>query len=291
MMKIHLEPACPLNLEATLCCGQAFRWEKQGEWWFGVAGQVPLKISKAGDELRFKNASIRFVRSYFGLDDSLPEIFERISKDSHVKDAVREFAGLRILRQDPWECLVSYICATYKSIPAIKNMLLRLCTKFGDEVLFEGRSFHDFPTPERLAQAALSELAECGLGYRARYVSETAKTLLETGLDFEGLRRLPYEEARKALLRLSGVGPKVADCVLLFSLGRLEAFPVDVWMRRVILRHYAKHFPREFVSKMTCEKSLSKAEYERLSLFGRNYFGRYAGYAQEHLYHYERVHG
>jgi len=290
-VKIHLDTACLLNLEVTLCCGQAFRWEKQGEWWYGVAGQCPLKISQVGNELRFENASARFVRDYFGLDDSLSEIFEQIAKDRHVKCAVREFAGLRILRQGPWECLVSYICATYKSIPAIKNMLLRLCTKFGHEVFFEGRSFHVFPTPVKLAQVSVGELAECGLGYRAKYVSETAKTVLETGVDFEGLRRLPYEEARKALLCLSGVGPKVADCVLLFSLGKLEAFPVDVWMRRVILRHYAEHFPREFVNKMACEKSLSRAEYERLSLFGRSYFGRYAGYAQECLYHYERVHG
>lgn len=291
MVRIRLYPTCPLNLEVTLCCGQAFRWEKQSEWWYGVTNQGPFKVRQIGEELQFENAKATSVRNYFGLDDNLLKIFDEICRDRHIKNAVCKFRGLRILRQDPWECLASYICATYKSIPAIKNMLLKLCTKFGDKVPFEGHSFFMFPSPERLAKANFRELAECGLGYRAKYICETSKIIKESNFDFKGLRRLPYEEAKKALLCFPGVGPKVADCVLLFSLGKLEAFPVDVWMRRVILRRYAEHFPRKFVDRMACEKSLSRTEYEMLSLFGRSYFGRYAGYAQEYLYHYERFHG
>ncbi len=290
-MSIRLDPTCPLNLEVTLCCGQAFRWEKKSEWWYGVTSQGPFKVRQIGEELQFENAKTTSVRNYFGLDDNLLKIFDEIGRDRHIKNAVCEFRGLRILRQDPWECLASYICATYKSIPSIKNMLLKLCTKFGDKVPFEGHSFFMFPSPERLAKANFRELAECGLGYRAKYICETSKTIKESNFDFKGLRRLPYEEAKRALLCFPGVGPKVADCVLLFSLGKLEAFPVDVWMRRVILRRYAEQFPRKFVDRMANEKSLSRTEYEMLSLFGRNYFGRYAGYAQEYLYHYERFHG
>jgi N-glycosylase/DNA lyase len=207
-----------------------------------------------------------------------------------MKKAIQEFSGLRILRQDPWECLVSYICATYKSIPAIKNMIQRLCAKFGDETRFEGYSYHFFPTPATLTKATAAELEQCGLGYRAKYVAETAKMVHENCVDFGRLRSMQYEQAREELLRFPGVGRKVADCVLLFSLGKLEAFPVDVWMQRAILRHYAEHLPRELVTKMKRDKPLGNVDHERLGQFGRSYFGECAGYAQEYLYHYERLH-
>lgn len=290
-MKIHLGADCPLNLETTLCCGQAFRWEKQAEWWIGVTGQGPFKIRQHADHLESENVSASHVKEYFGLEDDLPNIYTRIGRDRIMRKAIQEFSGLRILRQDPWECLISYICATYKSIPAIKSMIQKLCAKFGDETHFEGRSHHSFPTSTALAEATIAELEQCGLGYRAKYVSGTARIISEGAVDLEQLRLMSYEQARRELLRFPGVGCKVADCVLLFSLGRLEAFPVDVWMRRAILRHYGKHLPHELTTKIESEKSLSNAEYGKLGQFGRSYFGEYAGYAQEYLYHYERVHG
>jgi N-glycosylase/DNA lyase len=275
-------------LDVTLCCGQVFRWNKQGEWWYGVVEGNALKIRQIGKALEFENANVDFVKNYFGLNDDLPRILLEISRDEHIKKAVRMFSGLRIIRQNPWQCLISYICATYKNISAIEQVLLNLSKKFGEEIHFARQKFYTFPTPEKLAKATAQELAGCGLGYRVRYVSETAKKVHESHFDFEGLRKMTYEEARKELLGFPGVGLKVADCVLLFSLGKLEAFPVDVWIKRVILKYYAEHFPKEFVRKIYGNKSLSKAEYETLSFFGRNYFGEYAGYAQEYLYHYER---
>jgi len=288
-MKIGLRRSCPFSLDFTLCCGQVFRWNKQGNWWYGVAREKAFKVNQIGDELEFENANVDFIKNYFGLQDDLPKIISQISKDKHIERVVKTFNGLRILRQDPWECLISYICTTYKNISAIKQMLSNLSRKFGDKVNLDGYEFHTFPTPERVANATVEQLAECGLGYRANYVSETAKMVYEESFNFERLRKMPYIKAKEELLIFPGVGLKVADCVLLFSLGKLEAFPVDVWIKRVILKHYASYFSSEFVRRISSEKSLNPSEYEKLSLFGRRYFGEYAGYAQEYLYHYERM--
>jgi len=288
-MMIQLSNSCPFNLDFTLGCGQAFRWNKRGEWWHGVVRERVIKIRQASHRLEFENAEADFVDKYFRLRDNLSKILPQISKDKQIKAAVKKFKGLHILRQDPWECLVSYICATYKNIPAIKKMLFNLSKRFGDKSVFDSLEFYTFPTPAKLAKASIKELVECGLGYRARYVSETAKTIHEKDCELEKLRKTSYKKARQELLNLPGVGLKVADCVLLFSLGKLEAFPVDVWIKRIIIKYYANHFTKEFIRKIESRTSLTISEYEKLNLFGRTYFGKYAGYAQEYLYHFERA--
>lgn len=288
---MQLDPSNPFDLDSTLCCGQAFRWNKRGDWWFGVVDEKAFRIRQKDDALEFENVDADFVRGYFRLQDDLPKIFSKINKGKRIAEAIDEFKGLRVLQQEPWECLISYVCATYKSIAAIKRMILNLSREFGEERSSETGVFYAFPTPAKLAKATVHQLAGCGLGYRARYVLETAKIVNKGDLDFKQLRRATYEKAKSELMDLPGVGSKVADCVLLFSLDKLEAFPVDVWMRRVILKHYAKHFPKEFIKRISREKSLSNAAYNRLNLFGREYFGEYAGYAQEYLYHYERIEG
>jgi N-glycosylase/DNA lyase len=288
-MEIRLSSSNPFNLDFTLCCGQAFRWDKKGHWWYGVVREKVFKVRKADEKLEFENIDIDFLENYFGLQDDLPKIFSHISKDSHIKQAVDEFKGLRILRQDPWECLISYICATYKNIPAIKQMLFNLSRKFGERIGFERDSFYAFPSTQRLAETTAAELVECGLGYRAKYVSETAKKVYKEDFDFERLRKMPYEEAKEVLLEFPGVGLKVADCTLLFSLGKLEAFPVDVWIKRIVLKYYPNNFLKEFVEKFSRRESITPSEYEELSHFGQTYFGKYAGYAQEYLYHHERT--
>jgi len=290
-MMIHLGSSLSFDLGLTLCCGQAFRWEERGGWWYSVVGERVLKVRQKGRDLEFENADKRFIRRYFGLHNNLLRIFEEINRDGHIDIAVRQFEGLRILRQDPWECLISYICATYKNIAAIRHMLWHLSRKFGERISFDSYSFFRFPAPAKLRKATLKELTECGLGYRAKYVSQTAKRICEADYELEHLRRASHDRARRELLSFPGVGQKVADCVMLFSLGKLEAFPVDVWIRRAILRHYASHFPNEFIHRISRAESLSPSEYTRLNKFGREYFGRYAGYAQEYLYHYERLQG
>ena len=280
--------ACPFNLDVTLCCGQVFRWNKRGEWWYGVVGDRVFKVRQAENELEFANVDTGFIARYFSLDHDLRRIGEAIGKDENINAALREFWGLRIVRQEPWECLISFICATYKSVTAIKQMLLKLSAKFGEKLTYDGYDFYSFPKPEKLAKATQDGLAACGLGYRGKYVLETSKRVLSGDFDLEDFRSLRYQEAKKKLCELPGVGSKVADCVLLFSLGRLDAFPVDVWVKRIILRHYADYFSGDFVEKLSRRKSFSNSDYERLNGFGREYFGEYAGYAQEYLYHCER---
>jgi len=279
----------PLNLDVTLCCGQVFRWDKKGDWWYGVAGGKAVKVRQANAELDFVNADPKFVEDYFGLDEDLQKISVAVGRDEHIRKALREFWGLRIIRQDPWECLISYICSTYKNIPAIKHMLLNLSSKFGEKTLLDGMEFFTFPTPEKLADATAKDLLECGLGYRAKYVQDTSKRIFETDFELESLRQLPYTQAKKQLCDFAGVGPKVADCVLLFSLGKTEAFPVDRWVERVILNHYSEKLPPELAQKLQQREGLTNSEYVKLNVFGREYFGEYAGYAQEYLYHYERM--
>ncbi len=277
------------DLDFSLCCGQVFRWRKVGGWWYGVMGESVVKVRQCGCELEFENVSEEFVQGYFGLNDDLAKISQCIGKDDYVRKALGRFEGLRIVRQVPWECLISFICATYKNIAAIELMLRKLSLKFGEKKVFDGLEFYTFPSVEVLADASEKALMECGLGYRAKYVQKTAKKILNEKISLDHFRNMPYLEARKRLLEFSGVGLKVADCVLLFSFEKTEAFPVDVWVKRVILNHYANYLPEPFVKKLQSHASLTNAEYLKISDFARTYFGTYAGYAQEYLYHYERT--
>ncbi len=289
-MKIKLNSKRPFNLDFTLCCGQTFKWNKQGDWWYGVVGQRAFKIRQERDVLEFEGVNERFVWNYFRLQDDLPNILSNINKDETVETAIDELRGLRIVRQEPWECLISYICATYKSIAAIKSMLANLSKRFGEGIRLDSQSFYGFPKPEQLAKAELQKLVACGLGYRAKYALETARLICDGTLDLGQLKKKSYAKAKRELMGFPGVGPKVADCVLLFSLEKLEAFPVDIWIKRIILSYYAQHLPKDFAKRISPQGSLSTGAYERLSSFGREYFGKYAGYAQEYLYHYGRMH-
>ncbi|MCW4011346.1 MAG: hypothetical protein NWF05_12145 [Candidatus Bathyarchaeota archaeon] len=279
----------PFWLEVTLCCGQVFRWDKLGEWWYGVAGNRVFKVRQVSGRLEYANVDAAFVEHYFSLDEDLQEIRMSLNKDPHIGKAIKQFWGLRLIRQDPWECLISYICATYKSIAAIKHMLNNMAEKFGEKTALDGFEFYTFPSCQTLAAASEAALASCGLGYRAKYVLETSKRICNEDYDLESLRKLPYADAKKVLMSFSGVGAKVADCVLLFSLGKTEAFPVDIWVKRVLLNHYADKLPKETVQRLSSSDSLSSGDYKRLNEFGVEYFGEYAGWAQEYLYHLERM--
>jgi N-glycosylase/DNA lyase len=277
------------DLDFSLCCGQVFRWKKLDGWWYGVVGENIIKIRQCGSELEFTGASEAIVRQYFGLNDDLAQISQCIAKDEYIRAALQRFTGLRIVRQVPWECLISFICATYKSIAAIEVMLRKISEKYGEKRIDDGMDFHALPSVERLACASENGLRECGLGYRAKYLLATAKKIHEEQIDLEALKAVTYLEARKKLLEFSGVGLKVADCVMLFSLEKSEAFPVDVWVKRVILNHYSSQFPDVLVKKMQSHDSLTNGEYLKIGDFARTYFGKYAGYAQEYLFHYERT--
>jgi N-glycosylase/DNA lyase len=279
----------PFSLHYTLSCGQVFRWEKPRECWYGIVGGNIVKIRQDGNILIFQtypeDLGAKFVARYFRLNDDLPQILRDIGRDEYIERAIREFFGLRLTRQDPWECLISYICATYANIPRIKDMIQRLSKAFGMEIPFEGRVYYAFPTWESLAKATLKDLLDCKLGYRAKYVLRTTKKMKENRFGLENLRELSYDEGQRRLLHLYGVGPKVAECVLLFSQDKLEAFPVDIWVKRVIRDYYRHRLPQDI---FLGGEGLSLKESRLIRAFGRRYFGAFAGYAQEYLYYYYR---
>lgn len=295
-MKSEIDLAkMPFNIDYTLSCGQTFRWQKRDNWWTGVIYEAVVKIKQTKSHLEFVSSSTKvdadLLKSYFRLDDDLLHVYSKIAKDKHMLEAIERFHGLRLVRQEPWECLISFICATYKNVPAIKQMISNICREFGDPIEFERETHYTFPNSHVLAEAKLKKLRRCKLGFRTQRVLETSKLINAGKCDLESLRTRPYEVAKKELMRLSGVGHKVADCVLLFSLDKLEAFPIDVWMKRIILRYYSAHFGRNFVDKVKIKSSLTSREYGIVYDFGRRYFRDYLGYAQEYLYHYERCLG
>lgn len=276
------------NLDLTLCCGQTFRWSKQNGWWYGVVMEKVFKVRQINNCLMFENIDVNYLKDYFGLYEDAHKIISKISKDQYIKKTVETYEGLRILNQKSWECIISFICATYKNIPAIKQMLFNLSKKFGNKMTFDGHTFYSFPTPKVLSETTIKELVKCGLGYRAKYILETAKTVLNGNFDLENLYKKSYKKARAELLTLPGVGLKVADCVLLFSLKKLQSFPVDIWIKRILVKYYSDHFDKNFIKKIILKNQITKSEYNCLHSFGQNYFGKYAGYAQEYLYHFER---
>ena len=283
----------PFSLEHTLDCGQLFRWEKLGDWWYGVVADRVVKIKQDSESLMFQffpeTANHGFIEKYLRLDDDLPYILSQISKDDYMKNATALFCGLRLCRQEPWECLISYICATYKSIPAIKKMISNISRSYGKKLTFDGIVFYTFPKPNQLAQIHPKDLRSCGLGFRTERLIKTAKLVDRGELVLESLKSLDYPEAKRELLGLPGVGQKVADCVLLFSLDKLEAFPIDVWMKRAVTKFYIRHFDSAFIKQVTDKSSITPKEYATIDSFGRKYFGNYAGYAQEYLFHFLRT--
>jgi N-glycosylase/DNA lyase len=288
-MRITLnQKTTPFNLDHTLQCGQVFRWKKHDDWWYGIVTEKPLKIRQKSNMLEFEGTDADFIKKYFRLDDPLPLILSKINKDAYIRKAIQNFHGLRLIRQNPWECLISYICATYKNIPASQNMINNLAKQFGHKTTLERHTFYTFPTPKRLANASITKLAHCKLGFRAKNIQETAKKIHQKTLNLTELEKTPYETAKNELLKLPGVGNKVADCVLLFSLNKLEAFPIDVWMKKIMLENYHQHFDDAFVQKASKRKPLTTSDYKRIGSFARDYFGKQAGYAQQYLFHQER---
>ena len=276
MGMIRLRDDQPLDLALTLSCGQAFRWEEREGWWEGIVGGRAWRLRQEGDRVACEGAPCRAVSHYLALDEDLPPILSSVDRDPVIHRAIAACGGLRILRQDPWEILVSFICATNTNIPRIRKMIASLAVNFGERVPGAGGARYAFPTPDALSGSCGGDLAACRLGYRDRSVSEAA-TRVAGDPDLLGrIAGLPPDEARAALLSFRGVGPKAADCILLFGFHRLEAFPVDVWIRRIMHEHY--------LDPPAGSRSSSEKEDRRIREFGREYFGEYAGYAQEYLF-------
>jgi N-glycosylase/DNA lyase len=273
---IRLREDQPLDLSLSLSCGQAFRWDLREGWWEGVIGGGLWKLRQEGDRLIYDGPGVRAVRHYLALDEDLAGILFSIDRDPVIHRAIETCRGLRILRQDPWEILISFICATNTNIPRIRKMIASLSQCFGTWVPGAVEPRYSFPAPEALSGSCGDHLDACRLGYRDRYIAETAAMNEEDPGLLERIAGLPFDEARAALLSFPGVGPKAADCILLFGFHRLEAFPVDVWIRRIMHEKY--------ISPPSGTGGPSEKGDRRIRKFGREYFGAYAGYAQEYLF-------
>lgn len=277
-----------LDLDLTIGSGQVFLWSKANDrYWYGIERDSIVKISIDGNDLECVSypESVDCKR-IFRLDDDLHYISRKLAKDGIMKDALSKMRGLRLMRQDPYQCLISFICATNTSIFMIKHMLTKMSLNFGREIEYDGFRFHAFPEPKRLASASINELCRCSVGYRARFIKRAAKAVLEKEIDFDHLRKINYDHGRKELIGVLGVGQKVADCILLFSLEKLGSFPIDVWIARAVGKYYAQMFGNELESDKMTPKI-----YEMVSAKMRRYFGAYAGYAQQYLYCYSRNNG
>jgi N-glycosylase/DNA lyase len=289
-----LEPEEPLSLEHTLGCGQVFRWRLRGEYWYGPYREGSLAVRRVvgGVEVRALDVAVTCAEAWaaLGLHVSLAEIERLLAWDGPVREAFRVVRGLRVMRQDPWECLAGFICSQNSNVPKIELSLERISRAWGVAHRWpEGVEGWSLPSAQMLAAAGAEELRATGLGYRCPYLAAAAGLVAAGEVDLHALRELPYEEALGALLRLPGVGRKVADCILLFALDKPEAMPVDVWVRRAVHELY----PRELAEYLPDAasrrgKTLSAIEHAAILRFARDRWGPLAGYAQQYLFHARR---
>ena len=260
-MKITLD----VSLDPTLGCGQAHRWRKEEDTWTGVLGDEIVRMRQLDDGVEVEGSERSSeIRRYLGGDDDLDEIISEISKaDPYVADLASRCPGMRILRQEPWECLATYVLATNANVARIAKMVESVCDHFGKSL--GGR--HAFPTPGQILDGCEC-IGECKLGFREERFVILAERVESGDLDPYSLRELDYKDCVEALKGIKGVGPKVADCVALFAFEHLNAFPIDARISKVMERQYGV-----------------TGSYSTVSEYGMRKFGEYAGYAQEFLYH------
>ena len=280
-LKLIQIAAPDFDLEKTLNSGQVFHWENYGNGFVGTIAGSAVYVEQRGDILRVRFGETRtlpqVVARYFALDHPLEEICASFPRDP-VMDAARDFCrGLRIIRQPKWECLATFICSSMKQVAHIRQIVRALRQRFGKKKEIRGHEVFSFPSPSRLARTSESELRKCGLGYRARNLLETAKRVASGDADLDSWSALSDRQLREQLCELPGVGMKVANCVMLFAYERIAAFPIDVWIERVLRERY---FARK-----------RKVTGQMLADFVANYFGAHGGYAQQYLFHHARMTG
>ena len=266
-----------INVDNSINSGQVFLWQKSKENWYGIDGQNILKINQRGKIKSISNTKTDFFRK----NDNIENIIKSISKDKTIKKAVKEYKGLRIFNQDPFQCMISFIISSNSNIQKIKNSLEKISKKFGIKVIIQNKEFFLFPKPEKIAQASINEIKTCGVGYRAPFIKEAAKMVTLKKINFEYLKNSDYNETKRNLRLIPGVGNKVADCIMLFSLNKLDAFPLDTWMIKILEKYYSNEFQIE-------TKTITEKQYEILHKKIVDYFGPYCGYAQQFLFKMER---
>ena len=252
-----------LDLENTLFCGQAFRWKKTGEnTYHGVVLDSVADIEQSGNEIIFKNMSMecfeKVWKKYFDIERDYEKIVKEFTSDSYLKKATEEYYGIRILHQQSFEALISFIISQNNNIPRIMGIIERLCEGFGTKI---GEDYA-FPTLTQLENVTVEDLSVLRAGFRAKYIVDAVQKIKNKEVDLEKISEMPIEDARAELMKIKGVGAKVAECTLLYGFGRVEAFPVDVWVKRIMAEMYTDGLPE-------CTKN-------------------YEGIAQQYLFHWRR---
>ena len=265
-------------------CGQCFRWEKEDDGSYtGIVKNNVINVKKVNNEIIFNSIGAdnleKLVKEYFDLERNYEDIKNTLSKvDSYLENSINYGNGIRILNQDLWETIISFIISANNNIPRIKGIINRLSYKYGNKIIWNNKEYYTFPTVESLSKATVEELKKTGLGFRDIRVYETTQKILNKQVDLEELHKeKDTKKIREILLTLPGVGPKVADCILLFStLKRFDVFPIDVWVRRVMNDLYIKNEDESKVDKKEIEK-LAKEKY-----------GNLEGIAQQYLFYWKR---
>ena len=299
----------PYDLKATLCGGQAFRWRDEGDGWFcGVIFGNTVRMRRVDEGIEFVSAPddeaslAQPVADYLRLDDDIDAIYAALSEDEHLADAVRQHRGLRLLRQEPWECLVSFICSANNNIPRITANVEDMAENYGKplprhpipsyvDVEAEAEAACDrgaFPTPSALAHAGEQALRDLKLGFRAPNVISAAQKIANGCPDLYSLREAPYDDALAELIEIRGVADKIANCVTLFSLDKPQAFPVDVWIVKAMRDWYPEVPVPPAVNISGNKASPTEKQKREMRQWAQERFGMHAGYANQYLFHHKR---
>ncbi len=280
---MRIQNVTDFNLKDTLESGQSFRWHRVENSYYGVVEGRILKLSALCSESRGKTTLCvessrdedeelltESVRHYLDLSRDLPRLLTSVDVDVYIHRAIEKFWGMRILNQELWETIASFILSQNNNVPRIRGIIRRLSERFGEKLTLNRYVDYSFPTAAAFATAEVDELLACGTGYRASYLKDAAAAIVSEQLVLTTLKQLPYLEAKHALMQHKGIGEKVADCICLFSLGHLEALPIDVWVKRIFETLYLRR----------------QATHREIREFAQNHFGDGIGYAQQYLFHY-----
>ena len=265
-----------LDLDNTLFSGQAFRWYKKGDWYYGYINNVFIRLRKKNNFIEYENSQkIIFeseIKNYFDLDNDYSNIFLELN-DKNASLAFQSYDGMKVLNQDPWECLISFIISAWSNVPKISKSINELCLELGDKQVVGSETGYIFPSPNIISNVNENYLRKFALGYRSKYVLATSKMLNNNLNLIYDLFNYEYDNALNELLKFPGVGDKVANCVLIYSLKKSFAFPVDLWVERILVDDY---------------KLEKKVPLVKKRKWAQNHFGKYSGIIQHFLFHYKR---
>lgn len=277
--KVILEGVSDFDPKHIFECGQCFRWKDQGDGSYtGVAKGRVINVSREGDTIYLKNTNLEdfnnIWKDYFDLDTDYSKIKNELRNMDEYLEKATEFGwGIRLLRQDPWEMIISFIISSNNRIPMIQKAIKNLSREYGTYIgSYEGEDYYDFPTPQQLSKASIEEIRACSTGFRDKYIKSTTEEVIKNNDDVYSYRNLSTEDCIKQLLKFNGIGPKVGDCIALFGMQKYDTFPVDVWVKRVMQEFYVED-----------DMSLPK-----IRKYAIDKFGDLSGFAQQYLFYYAR---